>query len=304
MSERARGVGFVLVAAMIWSTGGYGIKIVQTDALAISGFRSFFAVPVLLLWIAIGSQGQFGKAFNSLRRPYVWAAAFSYALTVTCFVMANKLTTAANTILLQSMAPIYVALLSWPLLREQVRPYDWLAIVGCLMGMSFFFLDKLSPAGMQGNLIAIVAGVGFAGLPLFLRLDQTTMIKKHGAHYSPYQSSLMVVTVGNVLAVLVALPWMISAPPKTGLGWMVLVGLGMIQIALAYMFYTAGVGRLMAVEASLLTLLEPILNPIWVALGTGEIPSRSAIIGGVMIIASVTARGVLQGMKIPVVNPK
>lgn len=296
MSERSRGILFVLIAATIWSIGGLGIKVIQTDAMAISGYRSFFAIPVLLIWL-IGKASNKLPAFgSSLQRPWVWAAALSYALTLTCFVVATKLTTAANTILLQSMAPIYVALLSWPLLKERIRGLDWLAIAGCLLGMLFFFRDQLSPAGFTGNIVAIIAGVGFAGITLFLRLDQLKMSQQHGPGHSAHVSAVVSVALGNILAALIGLPWMISSPPPTVAGWLVVVGLGMVQIALAYLFFTAGVARLTAIESTLLALVEPILNPIWVALGTGETPSRSALIGGTMIVASVTVRGILQSL--------
>ncbi|HMZ81390.1 MAG TPA: EamA family transporter, partial [Acidobacteriota bacterium] len=160
----------------------------------------------------------------------------------------------------------------------------------------FFFRDQLSPAGFTGNIVAIIAGVGFAGITLFLRLDQLKMSQQHGSGHSAHVSAVVSVALGNILAALIGLPWMISSPPPTVAGWLVVVGLGMVQIALAYLFFTAGVARLTAIESTLLALVEPILNPIWVALGTGETPSRSALIGGTMIVASVTVRGIIQSL--------
>ncbi|MBX7221181.1 MAG: DMT family transporter [Blastocatellia bacterium] len=301
MSERARGIVCVLLAAMLWSGGGLGIKLVQSEALAISGYRSFFALPLLFWWLAVSSQGKPGAVTANLKRPFLWAAAGCYAVTVVCFVIATKLTTAANTILLQSTAPIYVALLSWPFLRERVRTYDWLAIAGCLLGMTFFFRDKLTAAGLTGNCVALLAGLCFAGLPISLRLDQLQMQKQEApAGYSPHLSAVFAVTIGNLLAVVPGLPAMVTQPPQTGIGWVVLILLGTVQIGVAYLFFTAGVGKLQAIETSLLTLLEPILNPLWVALFVHELPSRSAIIGGGMILGSMAVRGVLQSVKKPV----
>jgi drug/metabolite transporter (DMT)-like permease len=199
--------------------------------------------------------------------------------------MATKKTTAANAILLQYTAPIWVALLSWPILREPLRRADWLAILGCGFGIAWFFREKLSPAGMTGNLLAIVSGIGFGVLPLLLRLAQ----RDHGSS----GDALFSIVLGNLIVVALCLPWMIMHPPPRAMALLIVVALGMGQLGLSYVAYAAGVARVRAVEAVLLATIEPILNPIWVALGTGERPSRAAFVGGAAIVASVALQALL-----------
>jgi drug/metabolite transporter, DME family len=300
VTERARGILLVLAAAVAWSAGGLGVKLIDAPALTIAGLRSLFAITVLggaLVHHARASKTDLAAALRALlARPLVWGAALGYALMVVCFVLAVKLTTAANAILLQYTAPIYVAFLSWPLLRERVRAWDWVAVAGCILGMALFFADKVSSSGQLGNLVAVLSSFGWASFPLQLRLTQHRL-EGEGLEAARLVAMMPLVAalLGNTLAVLVCLPWMVSHPPHTAVAWGVLVPLGTIQIGLAYVFYSAGVRRLRAVESILVCTLEPILNPIWVFLGTGERPSASAIAGGAIIVLAVTAQGMAAG---------
>lgn len=293
MSPRAIGIACVLFAAVTWSLAGLGIKVLWDDALAVAGFRSLFALPVVLIFFLHRgrTRAPLSVAGRSLKKPLLWASAVTYAATVVIFVVATKKTTAANAILLQYTAPIWVALLSWPVLRERLKRADWLAIAGCGFGIAWFFREKLSPAGMTGNLLALVSGVGFGLLPLLLRLAQRDADSRSDA--------LLSIVVGNLLVVLVCSPWMIAHPPPHRAAMVIIVALGMGQLGLSYAAYTFGVARVRAVEAVLLATIEPILNPIWVALGTGETPSRAAFVGGAIIVASVALQGVLTTRSVP-----
>jgi drug/metabolite transporter, DME family len=300
VTERARGIVLVLSAAVAWSAGGLGVKLIDAPALAIAGLRSLFAITVLggaLVHHARTSRADLAAALRALlARPLVWSAAAGYALMVVCFVLAAKLTTAANAILLQYTAPIYVAFLSWPLLRERVRAWDWIAVGGCILGMALFFADKVSSSGQLGNLVAVLSSFGWASFPLQLRLAQRRL-EGEGVEAARLVAMMPLVAtiLGNVIAVVVCLPWMVSHPPHTAVAWGVLVPLGTIQIGLAYVLYGAGVRRLRAVESTIVCTLEPILNPLWVFLGTGERPSASAIAGGAIIVFAVTAQAVAVG---------
>lgn len=281
----ARAVGFLLVvfAAVTWSLAGIGIKVLWRDALAVAGYRSLFALPVVVSFaIASGDRPAFVRA---AKRPLVWGASLSYALTVTVFVAATQLTTAANAILLQYTAPIHVALLSYPILGERLRRSDVLAIAGCLFGIGWFFREKVSTAGMTGNLLALLSGVGFALLPLLLRRSSLRGDDAAMNRVSP----LAAIVLGNVLVVALCARSMILSPPPSSHDWWVVIALGMGQLGMAYVAYAAGVARVRAVEAVMVATIEPILNPIWVAIGYGERPSRAAIVGGGIIIASVAA---------------
>jgi drug/metabolite transporter (DMT)-like permease len=283
LSSRAVGILLVLFAAVTWSLAGLGIKVLWDDPFAVAGFRSLFALPVVFLFLR--ARSSLGAALPSLKKPLLWGAAASYALTVVVFVIATKKTTAANAILLQYTAPIWVALFSWPILREPLRKADWLAIVGCGFGIAWFFREKLAPSGMSGNLLALVSGVGFGLLPLLLRLAQ-----KDGGSPS---DALLSILLGNVVVVVICSPWMFVHPPPHRAALAIVVALGMGQLGMSYVAYAAGVARVRAVEAVLIATIEPILNPIWVALGTGERPSRAAFVGGAAIVASVAVQGIL-----------
>lgn len=293
---------YVLLAALLWSTGGLGVKSVVMSPLALAGFRSLFAVPVLVLAALVEarrvprSTSAAALLLPTLRRPLVWGAALSYAVMVVSFVVAAKLTTAANAILLQYSGPIWVALLSWPLLRERLRGVDVLATVGCAIGMVLFFFDRVSSEGRLGDLVAILSSLGFAGVPLLMRLEQS----RHPAEWSGQAASpLVAMILGNAIACVGCAPWMVSATaaPPSASGWAVIVFLGTVQIGAAYWLYGAAVGAMPALRSTLLATIEPVLNPLWVALVRGEMPSRWAAVGGVVILASVTAQGVLRASR-------
>lgn len=235
-----------------------------------------------------------------LRRKYVWMAAVSYAVMVTSFVASAKLTTAANAILLQYTGPIYVALLSWPLLRERVRAIDWVATAGCVLGMVLFFLDKVSAEGRLGNLFAIASSFGFAGVPLLMRLEQ----RAQGASWPGLAASPFVaMALGNAVAVLFCAREMIARPLATPSAWLIVLGLGAVQIGAAYWLYGAAVGRMPALRSTLLATIEPILSPVWVALFRGELPTRWAVAGGSVILLSVTAQALVKGARQPTPEP-
>jgi drug/metabolite transporter (DMT)-like permease len=199
VSPRAVGFALVVFAAVTWSLAGLGIKLLWRDALAVAGYRSLFALPIVAAFAHAtmgGDRGSFGRA---ARRPLVWGGAAAYALTVILFVAATQRTTAANAILLQYTAPIYVALLSWPLLRERLRLADFAAIVGCLFGIGWFLREKVSAEGMTGNLLALVSGVGFALLPLLQRRSVLRGDDAAVARISP----LAAIVLGNALVVLI-----------------------------------------------------------------------------------------------------
>jgi drug/metabolite transporter, DME family len=276
LSSRAIGILLVVFAALTWSLAGIGIKVLWRDALAVAGYRSLFALPIVIAFVAATADR--ASLFRAARRPLVWGASLSYALTVTVFVAATQLTTAANAILLQYTAPIHVALLSYPILRERLRRSDVIAIVGCMFGMVWFFREKVSTEGMTGNILALVSGVGFALLPLLLR-------RASDEKAAPLASILL----GNIIVVLICTRSMILSPPPDARSWWIIIALGMGQLGLSYVAYSAGVARVRAVEAILIATIEPILNPIWVAIGYGEKPSRAAMIGGAIILVSVTA---------------
>jgi drug/metabolite transporter (DMT)-like permease len=264
---KSRAVLFLVIAAVLWSSGGLLIKLVVWNPLAIAGARSAIAALVILA---------FRRRMRFNWRPAQLAGAVCYAATVILFVMANKWTTAANAILLQYTAPIYVALLSYWLLRERIAKSDLAAIISTIGGMVLFFLDDLSRGGIIGNIIAILSGIAFAGTALFLRKQKDS---------SPLES----VFLGNIIAFLIGIPFMLHSSPNST-GWLGLVLLGIFQLGCSYILYAEAMKYVTALEGILIPVLEPILNPIWVFLLLGEKPGAWAVVGGVIVLLSITLR--------------
>lgn len=291
----ASGAALVLTAAALWSTGGVGIKTAVAEPLVIAGLRSVFALVFMLVALVATTRRArvgAGELGTLLRRPLVWGAAASYAVMVVLFVLATRRTTAANAILLQYAAPIYVALLSGPLLGERVGARDLVLVGVCVLGVGLTFGGELGSGRAVGNLLAIVSGFGFAGLPIFLRRDQRKLPPELAAH-----APLVAISLGNALAVLVALPAILAHPPEGPSAvrtWIVIAALGTLQIGLPYVLYGEAVRRIRALQSSLLATIEPVLAPIWVVLVTGERPSALALGGGAVIVSAVVAQSLVR----------
>ncbi len=274
MTDRTRAVGYLLAAALLWSAGGVLIKWVDWHPIAIAGTRS--AIAAATLWAL-------------LRRPrFDWSAAqiggaVAYAATVLLYVSAVKITTAANAILLQYTAPIYVALFGAWFLQERTTWIDWLAVALSVAGMALFFRDSLSSQALWGDVLAVLSGVTLAWMVLFLRKQ------KAGA---PMESVLL----GNILAAVASIPFLWGAAPGLK-GWAGLALLGVFQLGLSYALYATAIRHVTAVEAVLFSTLEPILNPIWVLLLIGERPGPWALAGGALVVTAITARGVFQAAR-------
>jgi drug/metabolite transporter (DMT)-like permease len=269
-----RAVGLALAASVLWSSGGLLIKWVAWNPLAISGARSAIATVVLLL------------ALRRIRFSWSFAqvgGAVVYAATVILFVIATKLTTSANAILLQYTAPVYAALFGAWFLGERVSWLDWATIAVVIGGMILFFLDRLTPGGMLGNVFAITSGVTYAGLVTFLRKQKDA---------SPLESVLM----GNVLTALIGLPFMLQGAPG-GASWTGLIFLGVFQLGLSYVLYSSAIKHITVLEAILVSVIEPILNPVWVYLVMGEAPGRWALMGGIVVLIGMAARYALSALR-------
>lgn len=283
----------VLAAASLWSTGAVGVKVAAAEPLVVAGLRSMFALAFMLVVLAVGAARSGVGASELLRlgrRPLVWAAAASYAVMVVLFVLAARRTTAANAILLQYAGPIYVALLSGPLLGERPSGRDLVLVGVCVLGMMLTFGGELGGGRTLGNVLAIVSGFGFAGLPLLLRMDQGRLTPELAVH-----APLFSMALGNALAALVALPAIVVHPPEGDAAlrtWLVIAALGTLQIGLPYVLYGSAVRRLRALQSSLVATVEPVLSPIWVVLATGERPSTLAVVGGLVIVSAVALQSV------------
>ncbi len=259
----ALGTMLLILTALLWSMGGFLIKSVQASPMVIAGLRSLLATPVLLILLR--------PAHLSFSRDQLLGAIF-YCGTVTLFVVANKMTTAANSILLQYTAPVYVAILSITILHEPILRTDWASIGLALMGMGVFFLDHLSTAHLWGNLMAIFSGISFGLMVVFLRKQKQAF-------------PLVSILLGNLLTAMISCPFWIGAEIDA-VSWRILILLGGIQLGLSYVLYSIAIRRVSAIEAIMVPVIEPILNPLWVWLLLRESPGQWAIPGGILVIAA------------------
>ena len=213
--------------------------------------------------------------------PAQFGSIISYMFTVVLFVWATKQTTAANAILLQYTAPVWVAIFSATVAKERLTKIDG-AVVGCVMlGMVVFFLDALSPGAFFGNVLAIASGVAFAGVALFMRLQRGT-------------STTESIILGNVLTAIVCIP-LAGELPTASMEWILpLLVLGVLQLGVSYLLYSWALAYVTALEAVLITVLEPLLNPLWVGLALGEVPSPTSILGGAIVIMAILGGHVLR----------
>jgi drug/metabolite transporter (DMT)-like permease len=257
----------LLASAVLWSLGGVLIKSVEWPSMAKAGARSLVAAVILWAWLR---KPQFTW------RPTQLGAALAYAFTVCSFVIANDRTTAANAIFLQYTAPIYVAVLGHYALGERTRRSDWIFIAVALAGIALFFRDQFSPRGLSGMLVALASGMSFGVMVILLRKESDA---------SPGSALLL----GNLLTAVVGLPFAVGHPLPLSQA-AVVATLGVVQLGLPYIFYSMAIRRVTALEAILIPMIEPILNPLWVALKRGEIPGPWSLLGGAIVLGAVLLR--------------
>ena len=263
-SERRKAVFYLVVTAILWSTSGVLIKIMDWQPLAILAGRSLFASVVFLIYLR-----RVPMRFNR----WQLLAAGMFILTQFLFITSTKLTTAANSIFLQYTAPIYVMLLAYWWLGEKPSRTDWFAMLVIFLGLTLFFGDQLSTEGFYGNLLAILSGVTSAVMMVAFRAQ------KNG---DPAESNLIafLVTAAFGLPFVLKETWTVNS-------WLILAFLGIVQIGFAFIFFSKGIKHIPALEANLIGTLEPVLNPIWVFLFYGERMGKFALFGGLVVLGGV-----------------
>lgn len=266
-----KSVGLLLITAFGWSLGGVLMKLVDWPPLAVGGGRGLVAAVFLLLFC--------GRGLRFTWSPLQLATALSYTGCTLLFAAATKLTTAANAILLQYTAPVWVALFGAWLLKEHATRADWWTMTAAFVGMALFLYDGLRLNDLAGILLAIASGVSFALMIVLLRKQRNV-------------STTEPIILGNLLGFLIGLPWIWSAPWPGHGSLLALLVLGVFQLAIPYLLYARAIRHVTALEAILIPVIEPILNPIWVMLVIGEKPSPLALLGGTVVIGAVTWRAV------------
>ena len=269
MPDNRLAVLTLLAAAVFWSTSGVLIKLVSLHPMAIAGWRSLIAGIVIVGLCRRTLKVSWGIA------PLV--AAGCMGLFCICFVIATKLTTAANAIVLQYAASAYIAVLAPRILNEPTRRQDWLLLGLVVVGIGLFFLDDLTTTGFMGILVGLAGSIFWAGAMLFLRKSRAS-------------STAWPIALGNFMAAGICLPVMLRQMP-TAVDWLGLAGLGVVSLGVGYALFAYGIQRVRALEAVLIPAIEPLINPMWVFLATGEVPGTWACVGGALVLTAVTVRG-------------
>jgi drug/metabolite transporter (DMT)-like permease len=257
-----------VIASILWSTGGLLIKWVDWNPIAIAGIRSCISSLVMIgFWFVLT------KKLPKKPDKFVMFGAINYVILVMLFVSANKLTTSANAILLQFTAPIWAMILGAIFFKVKFDRKDILTVVVVFGGMILFFIGDIDGGGLLGNILAVVSGISMALMIITL---------KKVTNHKP----LEVVIWGNIFTFIVAMPFysgiVLTSANITGI-----LLLGVFQLGISYIFFTKGIENVTVLEGILIPVIEPLLNPIWVFMGTGEKPSQFALIGGVIVLAAV-----------------
>jgi drug/metabolite transporter (DMT)-like permease len=268
INPTGRGHWLIFSAAVLWSLAGVFIKHLDVPALAIVFYRSFFACLVFTPFLR-RSQWQ-------LNWP-ILASVVTYSAAISAFVAANKLTTAANAIVLQYTAPIFVFLFSRIVLGEKISRLNGIALFLAMVGVCAISVESVGRPEMSGVILALSSGVLFAAYMVNLRNTQAV-------------SPVYLTWINNLGCTLLLLPFVKSQLSLDQHQLAILAVMGAVQLGLPYFLFSKGLQSVSLQEASLIALIEPVLNPVWVAVAFGEIPSVPTIAGGGLILFGLAVR--------------
>ncbi len=266
-AARRKSLLLLVLTALLWSSSGLFVKVIDWEPLSIIGGRSILAT--IVLWVY-------------LRRPiFRWsrlqvAGAAAYMGAQIFFVIGNKVTAAANIIFLAYTSSLYLVPLGSWLLKERPARSDWLAMGAIFSGMLLFLGDGLTVSGLRGNLWGAMSGLSMAVMILAMRMNRT-------------REPANIILLGNMMGVLVGVPSLLRETltlPSVA----IILYLGIFQIGLSFVLYSFAIKYLRALESTLILTIEPILNPIWVFAVLGEIPGLMAVLGGLVVLGAVIAR--------------
>lgn len=267
----------MFMAAVGWSISGVMIKYIDWNPILISGARGI--ISAIVMYASMKMSGH--------KMVFTWRTIASGAvilLTVVTFITANKLTTAANAIVLQYIAPVFVLLMTAFVLKRKLKKYEIITVAVSFLGIIFFFMDQLSTRGMIGNVLAIISGF-FMSITYGLSGE----IKDDSERISG-------MTQGHMMLALICTPiglFMSEASDITLTPVILIIVMGIVQMGIPYVLFGKASALISGIEVSLISMIEPMLNPVWVAFLYGEVPGKGAFIGAVLIIGAVTAYTVI-----------
>lgn len=293
--KKMNGILALALCAFMWSSGGVLIKLVEWNSFSIAGTRSLIGFIVMCVLkkkmprFTVLSKDSQGTLRICKRATFnMWMGGICYCLTMITFVIANKMTTAANAILLQYTSPIYLIILGPILLKEKNDKSDYFCVLGVMIGMVLFLADGLEVGNMAGNIIALFSGFVFAGTTLFMR---------NGSEDESFYGFL----IAHLLTFVISIPFTVIDFAQNGFvsvsSVLGLLALGVFQIGIPSILFSVGVVKVRALTANFITMIEPLMNPVWVLLFVGEKPSLFAVLGGILILGCISIRAVIQQRK-------
>jgi drug/metabolite transporter (DMT)-like permease len=256
----------IFIAAVMWSFGGLAAKILTWNAFSIACIRGLIAFVVILIYR--------GKTRISFSKSTILSA-ISLTLTTTLFMLANKLTTSANAIVLQYSAPVFILLFSFIFQKYTPSRKDVIAVTLTLFGISLFFIERLQTGYWLGDFVGLLSGVSFAGVFFANKLPNA----------NPVDASLL----GNLFSIFL-LPFLFfdkNFLTFSAINWTVILLMGTLQLGVPYILFSLGIKKTSAVKSSIIATIEPILNPIWVFLAVGEIPGILSLFGGSIVLITI-----------------
>jgi drug/metabolite transporter (DMT)-like permease len=267
---------YMVLCALLWSTAGILIKFVPWNPMVIAGFRSLISAGVYIIYMKY-------EKVDFKVNTYSVLSGVALMCTFLFFVTANKFTTSANAIVLQYSAPIFILILSALFYHQRFRAGDIITVAATSVGISLFFLDKLSGGYLFGNVLALIAGLSFASM---------FVVTGHADNDSRSSGILL----GHVFTSIVGIPFVFFSPTTVNPSIiMAVLAMGIFQLGIPYILYGLAVRKCSPLACSLISAIEPLLNPVWVFLFNGEAPSLFALAGGVIVISAVVAWSVWSG---------
>ena len=265
MTAQQKGFIYTALSAVCFATGGLLIKLNTWSSMSINGMRSFFAFFIFLLYMKL-TKHQFKFNWKVL------LGVVANSMMGITFIMANKMTTAANAIVLQFTLPIYIMLLAWIFLKKKPDKVSVISGMISLVGIMFFFFESLSLGGMAGNVLALTSGFFYAIVFLIKQIPD-----------SDFESSAI---ISFVLNFVIGIPFILQETDWGIMNMSTGVLQGVVQIGLAYIFLNVALDKVPPVGASLISMIEPILNPVLVAIFYGEKIGKISFVGAIIVLAS------------------
>ena len=269
MKKENKAIIEMLICATLWSIAGIFIKLIPWNGFVVAGMRSLIAGGTFIVYMAIR------RLRFVLNRKTLLAGVLS-ACVYTCFVFANKLTTAANAIVLQFTSPVFIVVFTALIYRTRIRKADAAVVTLTLLGIALFFFDQLQPGYIAGNFVAIAAGMFMAGM--FMAVGELEAEQRFSG-----------ILIGQLLTFLIGLPFIIVTKPVfTTTAVLSILTLGIFQLGISYILYVKSTRYCPPLACCLLGALEPLLNPVWVLIFDGERPGVFAMAGGIIVVVSIT----------------